>query len=67
MVKTSRGTRAEAELQRLASEAAGCQDCDLYRNATQTVFGRGPGNSGHWLVHLGRFRQVPRYLGGPEA
>jgi uracil-DNA glycosylase len=41
MVKTSRATRAEAELQRLAAEAAGCQACDLYRNATQTVFGRG--------------------------
>jgi DNA polymerase len=25
----------------LAAEAAGCQACDLYRNATQTVFGRG--------------------------
>jgi uracil-DNA glycosylase family protein len=41
MVKTSRTTRAEAELRRLAGDAAGCQDCDLYRNATQTVFGRG--------------------------
>ena len=41
MVKTSRATRAEAELQRLASDAAGCQACELYRNATQTVFGRG--------------------------
>jgi uracil-DNA glycosylase len=45
MVKTSRATRAEAELQRLASEAAACQACDLYRNATQTVFGRGPANA----------------------
>jgi len=25
----------------LAREAAGCQNCDLYKNATQTVFGRG--------------------------
>ena len=41
MVKTSRATRAEAELQRLAGEAAGCQECDLHRNATQTVFGEG--------------------------
>jgi uracil-DNA glycosylase len=41
MVKTSRSTRAEVELQRLTAEAAGCQACDLYRNATQTVFGRG--------------------------
>ena len=45
MVKTSRATRAEAELQRLASDAAGCQACDLYRNATQTVFGRGPAHA----------------------
>ena len=41
MAKTSRATRAEAELRRLAGEAAGCQDCDLHRNATQTVFGKG--------------------------
>jgi DNA polymerase len=45
MVKTSRASRAEAELQRLADEAAGCQDCDLYRNATQTVFGEGAANA----------------------
>ncbi|MCA1842291.1 MAG: UdgX family uracil-DNA binding protein [Actinobacteria bacterium] len=38
MVKTSRA----AELERLAAEAAGCTACDLYRNATQTVFGEGP-------------------------
>ena len=25
----------------MAREAAGCQNCDLYKNATQTVFGRG--------------------------
>jgi uracil-DNA glycosylase len=41
MVKTARRTRAAAELERLASEAAGCEACDLYRNATQTVFGEG--------------------------
>ena len=45
MVKTSRATRAEVDLQRLADEAAGCQDCDLYRNATQTVFGQGAANA----------------------
>jgi DNA polymerase len=50
MVKTSRATRADAELQRLASDAAGCRDCDLYRNATQTVFGRGPANARVLLV-----------------
>ena len=43
MVKTARRpAAAAAELERLASEAAGCQACDLYRNATQTVFGEGP-------------------------
>ena len=29
-------------LDELRSEAAGCTRCDLYRNATQTVFGDGP-------------------------
>ncbi|MFY9922296.1 MAG: uracil-DNA glycosylase family protein, partial [Mycobacterium sp.] len=28
-------------LTELAKEAEGCQRCDLYRNATQTVFGNG--------------------------
>ena len=26
----------------LATEAAGCTRCDLYRHATQMVFGEGP-------------------------
>ena len=30
-----------ASLEELRSLAAGCQACDLYRNATQTVFGEG--------------------------
>ncbi len=29
----------------IAADAAGCQDCDLYRNATQTVFGEGPADA----------------------
>ncbi|HJR25380.1 MAG TPA: UdgX family uracil-DNA binding protein [Acidimicrobiales bacterium] len=33
---------ADAALQLVADEAAACQACDLYRNATQTVFGDGP-------------------------
>jgi uracil-DNA glycosylase family protein len=41
MVKTSRA----GELQRLAEEAACCKACDLYRNATQTVFGQGPADA----------------------
>ncbi|HEX6499559.1 MAG TPA: UdgX family uracil-DNA binding protein [Micromonosporaceae bacterium] len=32
---------AGADLDRLREAAAGCQGCDLYENATQTVFGRG--------------------------
>jgi uracil-DNA glycosylase family protein len=31
-----------AGLDELRAIAAGCQACDLYRDATQTVFGRGP-------------------------
>jgi uracil-DNA glycosylase family protein len=30
------------ELEKLRKRAAGCQACDLWRNATQTVFGAGP-------------------------
>ena len=44
MVKSSR------PLQRLADEAASCQACELYRNATQTVFGRGAENARLFLV-----------------
>jgi DNA polymerase len=32
---------AAARLDELASEAAGCRDCPLWRDATQTVFGAG--------------------------
>ena len=31
----------KASLERLRREAAGCRDCPLWRNATQTVFGEG--------------------------
>jgi uracil-DNA glycosylase family protein len=50
MVKTSRAPAAASELQRLAAEAADCQACDLYRNATQTVFGEGPAVARIFLV-----------------
>jgi DNA polymerase len=36
------GTRPSVALQALREEAAGCRRCDLYRDATQTVFGEGP-------------------------
>jgi uracil-DNA glycosylase family protein len=37
-------------LTRLAHDAAGCRACDLYRNATQTVFGEGPQEAELMLV-----------------
>jgi uracil-DNA glycosylase family protein len=42
--------RNAAGLARLAAEAAGCHACDLYRNATQTVFGQGPAGARLLLV-----------------
>ena len=35
-------TASASELTRLAREAADCRACDLWRDATQTVFGEGP-------------------------
>ena len=37
-------------LAQLAAKAARCRDCDLYRNATQTVFGEGPERARVMLV-----------------
>jgi uracil-DNA glycosylase family protein len=37
-----RVTKARAQLDLLRDQAAGCTNCDLYRRATQTVFGAGP-------------------------
>ncbi len=39
-----------ASLDQLRSIAAGCQACDLYRNATQTVFGDGVAGASVMLV-----------------
>jgi len=50
MAKATRDAAAGAALDRLAADAAGCRACDLYRNATQTVFGRGPGDARVFLV-----------------
>jgi DNA polymerase len=50
MARGTRDAAADAELERLAAEAAGCRACDLYRHATQTVFGRGPGDARVLLV-----------------
>jgi uracil-DNA glycosylase family protein len=37
-------------LRTLAAAAEGCRGCDLYRNATQTVFGEGPRDAEMMLV-----------------
>ncbi|HET7127714.1 MAG TPA: UdgX family uracil-DNA binding protein [Gaiellaceae bacterium] len=37
-------------LARLAHDAAGCRACDLWRDATQTVFGEGPADAELMLV-----------------
>jgi DNA polymerase len=37
-------------LKTLAEAAAGCEGCDLYKNATQTVFGQGPASARVMLV-----------------
>jgi len=39
-----------SKLARVAKEAKSCTRCPLYRNATQTVFGEGPGNATIMLV-----------------
>lgn len=38
------------DLKSLAAAAAGCRGCELYRDATQTVFGRGPARARVVLV-----------------
>jgi uracil-DNA glycosylase len=43
-------SRRAAELRAVAAEAAGCTRCDLYRDATQTVFGEGPAPAPLMLV-----------------
>jgi len=39
-----------SDLRELAEEASRCTRCDLYRRATQTVFGEGPATAGLMLV-----------------
>lgn len=41
---------ARADIARLAGEAADCRACDLWRDATQTVFGEGPAGAALMLV-----------------
>jgi uracil-DNA glycosylase family protein len=40
----------QLDLAALRRAAAGCEGCDLYRNATQTVFGEGPPEARFMLV-----------------
>jgi uracil-DNA glycosylase family protein len=40
----------EPSLTALAEAATGCRGCDLYRHASQTVFGRGPADASVMLV-----------------
>ena len=41
---------AKAGLDELRTAAAGCRGCDLYRDATRTVFGAGPANAQVMIV-----------------
>jgi len=47
---TSAQPLAEPQLMQLVDDAAHCQRCPLYRNATQTVFGEGPIDAALLLV-----------------
>ena len=40
----------EKALRLLTVEARGCTRCNLYKNATQTVFGKGPADAALMLV-----------------
>src|SRR6185436_3177772 len=42
--------RREHDLDRVRREAAGCRRCDLWKRATQTVFGSGPSDAKLMLV-----------------
>src|SRR4051812_5870164 len=37
--------QAERAIERLRAAAAGCEQCDLYQRATQTIFGEGPADA----------------------
>src|SRR5258708_2772684 len=41
---------ATGSLQELAQESKKCRNCDLWRNATQTVFGEGPAGAPIMLI-----------------
>ena len=47
---TTQVTSSAADLGELAAAAISCQACELYKDATQVVFGRGPSNAQLMLV-----------------
>jgi len=44
-VSVSANSQASSKLDELGREAASCQACPLWKDATQTVFGEGPPNA----------------------
>jgi DNA polymerase len=69
MERHTAARRAE-ELQRLATEAAGCTRCDLYIGATQTVWGEGDPNAAIMIVGQGPGEtedQIGRPFVGPAG
>ncbi len=50
LFKTDRFNDPDRVLHALAAEARGCTRCNLYKNATQTVFGEGPADAALMLV-----------------
>ena len=42
----------------LQRSAAGCKGCDLWKNATQTVFGEGPAKA--LVMFVGNNREIPK-------
>ncbi|MEZ5827429.1 MAG: UdgX family uracil-DNA binding protein [Hyphomicrobiales bacterium] len=50
LFRQNRVNDPEQAIKLLAAEAASCTRCDLYKHATQTVFGRGPADAALILV-----------------
>ena len=50
LLRAKRIINPERALHALAAEARSCTRCDLYKNATQTVFGEGPADAALMLI-----------------
>ncbi len=50
LFRAKRINNPERALHALAAEARSCTRCDLYKNATQTVFGEGPADAALMLI-----------------